>query len=68
MKCCPLERARAHQEGSIFRRGNAAAAADYSLALYDWSARDEAIDDNDYRNHQEDMNKTASYVHNEESK
>jgi hypothetical protein len=51
-----------------FCPGERVAAASYSLALYDWSAGDQAIDDDDYRDHQENMNQAAANVYNEESK
>src|SRR5256885_4360594 len=37
-------------------------------ALDDWSAGDEAIDDDDHRDHEQDVDQTAADVHDEESK
>jgi hypothetical protein len=59
---------RAGQEGSTFGRSNGVAAAGYSLELYDWSASNQAIDDNNYRDHQKNMDQAATHVYNEESK
>lgn len=58
----------ANQGDSIFCRSEGVAAACYSLALYDWSAGDQAIDDDYYRDHEENMNQTATNVNNEEPK
>jgi hypothetical protein len=51
-----------------FGRSNGVAAASYSLDLYDWSASNQAIDDNNYRDHQKNMDEAATHVYNEESK
>ena len=37
-------------------------------SLDDWSAGDEAIDDDDYRDDEHEMDQPSTYVHDEESK
>ena len=36
-------------------------------SLYDWSARDEAVDDHDYCNDEQEMDQSSTHVHDEES-
>jgi hypothetical protein len=37
------------------------------VTLYDWPSGDQAIDDYDYRDHEEDVNQAAANVHHEEA-
>src|SRR3982750_2578089 len=65
-KRCPPLPSTTESWRAALRRSNEVAAAGWDF-LDDWSAGDETVDDDDHRDHQQQVDQAATNVHDEES-